>query len=74
MVWINADTRSPEELGRYLVCVSRIAPEDLGGSTRRIMILRWTETGWRLPVHFPEWINDEIQESVTHWAPLPDLP
>lgn len=72
--WIDSEKRQPDAAGRYLVCLKREAPEDLGGNSRRIAILRWTGEGWRLPVHFPTWINDEIRETVTHWMPLPKLP
>lgn len=71
--WIEANAR-PKETGHYLVCLKRVAPKDLGGNSRRVKILRWDGEKWQLPVHFPKWINDEIQETVTHWAPLPDLP
>lgn len=72
--WIDAGVKSPTEKGYYLVCLARTAPEDLGGDSKRIRILRWTGEGWRLPVHFPKWINDEINEVVTHWQALPQMP
>lgn len=73
--WISIKDALPEEPGRYLVCKKRIAPEGLGGNSIDITILRFTAEGaFRMPVHFPKWINDEIDESVTHWMPLPALP
>ena len=74
MDWISVKDRLPEVIGRYLVCVNRHASEELGGNSRRLIILRWTAEGWRMPTHFPKWINDEITEYVTHWMPLPDPP
>lgn len=72
--WIDAGEKLPTEKGQYLVCLERLAPEDLGGSSRRIRILRWTDEGWRLPRHFPEWINEALTERVTHWQALPEMP
>lgn len=72
--WIDVGKKLPIEKGYYLVCIERIAPEDLGGSSRRIKILRWTNEGLRMPTHFPKWIINEITEYVTHWQFLPALP
>ncbi len=72
--WIDASEKAPTENGRYLVCLERLASENLGGNSRSIKILRWTDEGWRLPRHFPEWINDAITERVTHWQALPEMP
>lgn len=73
--WISVKDRMPDEPGRYLVVLNRIAPEDLGGNNTRIMILKFMqEREFRYPVHFPTWINDEIKEAVTHWVPLPEPP
>lgn len=72
--WIEVKRHLPKTAGRYLVCLNRIAPQHLGGDSRRLVILRWTAEGWRLPVHFPKWLNDEITEYVTHWQPLPAFP
>lgn len=72
--WVDADKQHPKELGRYLVCLKRKGPEDLGGNYTRVMILRWTSEGWRLPHHFPEWINGEIEQQVIYWRGLPPMP
>lgn len=73
--WIDAQGQSPEKPGRYLVVLRRYAPESLGGNQCKVTILRFRPDGnFQYPVHFPDWINDEIEETITHWMPLPDLP
>lgn len=72
--WTAMINQSPKTTGRYIVCVRRLAPDDLGGNKTRITILRWLGNDWRIPTHFPDWINDEIEEYVTHWMYLPELP
>ena len=73
--WISVDDRLPEETGRYLVVKKRIAPDELGGNRTDIVILRFfVDDGFRMPTHIPDWINEEINEEVTHWMPLPDAP
>ena len=70
--WISVDDRLPEETGRYLVLKNRIAPDCLGGNRTDIVILRFfVDKGFRIPTHIPDWINEEINEEVTHWMPLP---
>ena len=52
----------------------RIAPDELGGNRTDIVILIFfVDKGFRMPIHIPDWINEEINEEVTHWMPLPDL-
>lgn len=73
--WISVDDRLPDETGRYLVVKKRIAPDELGGNRTDIVILRFfVDDGFRMPTHIPDWINEEINEEVTHWMPLPELP
>ena len=73
--WISVDDRLPEETGRYLVVKKRIAPDELGGNRTDIVILRFfVDDGFRMPTHIPDWINEEINEEVTHWMPLPQPP
>lgn len=73
--WVNIRSKSPEKPGRYLVALRRNAPESLGGNQYKVTILRFRPDGnFQYPVHFPDWINDEIEETITHWMPLPDLP
>ena len=73
--WISVDDRSPEETGRYLTVKKRIAPDELGGNRTDIVILRFfVDDGFRMPIHIPDWINEEINEEVTHWMPLPPEP
>ena len=73
--WISVDDRLPDETGRYLAVKKRIAPDELGGNRTDIVILRFfVDDGFRMPTHIPDWINEEINEEVTHWMPLPDLP
>ena len=70
--WISVDDRLPDETGRYLVVKKRIAPDELGGNRTDIVILRFfVGDGFRMPTHIPDWINEEINEEVTHWMPLP---
>ena len=70
--WISVDDRLPDETGRYLVVKKRIAPDELGGNRTDIVILRFfVDDGFRMPTHIPDWINEEINEEITHWMPLP---
>lgn len=73
--WISVDDRLPDETGRYLAVKKRIAPDELGGNRTDIVILRFfVDKGFRMPTHIPDWINEEINEEVTHWMPMPELP
>ena len=73
--WISVKDRLPDETGRYLAVKKRIAPDELGGSRTDIVILRFfVDDGFRMPTHIPDWINEEINEEVTHWMPLPQPP
>ena len=70
--WISVKDRLPDKTGRYLVLKNRIAPDCLGGNRTDIVILRFfVDKGFRMPTHIPDWINEEINEEVTHWLPLP---
>ena len=73
--WISVKDRLPDKTGRYLVLKNRIAPDCLGGNRTDIVILRFfVDKGFRMPTHIPDWINEEINEEVTHWMPLPEPP
>ena len=73
--WISVKDRLPKETGRYLVVKKRIAPDELGGNSTDIVILRFNvDDGFKMPTHIPDWINEKINEEVTHWMPLPQLP
>ena len=73
--WISVDDKLPKETGRYLAVKKRIAPDYLGGNRTDIIILRFfVDKGFRMPTHIPDWINEEINEEVTHWMPLPEPP
>ena len=73
--WISVDDRLPDKTGRYLVLKNRIAPDCLGGNRTDIVILRFfVDEGFRIPTHIPDWINEEINEEVTHWMPIPQPP
>ena len=70
--WISVEDRLPDETGRYLAVKKRIAPDELGGNRTDIVILRFfVDDGFRMPTHIPDWINEKINEEVTHWMPLP---
>lgn len=73
--WVSVETEMPKEPGHYLVVLDRKAPEDLGGDKKMVRIMRFRLDGkFQYPAHFPAWINDEIEENVTHWMPLPEAP
>ena len=42
-----------------------------GEETYRVRIMRFHEGHWLYPHHFPEWINDEMEQEVVAWMPLP---
>ena len=70
--WVSVKDRLPDETGRYLAVKKRIAPDKLGGNRTDIVILRFfVDNGFKMPTHIPDWINEEINEEVTHWMPLP---
>ena len=70
--WISVKDRLPDKTGRYLVIKNRIAQDCFGGNRTDIVILRFfVDKGFRMPTHIPDWINEEINEEVTHWMPLP---
>lgn len=70
--WISVDDRLPDETGRYLAVKKRIASDEFGGNRTDIVILRFfVGDGFRMPTHIPDWINEEINEEITHWMPLP---
>ena len=73
--WVSVLDRLPEENGRYLAVKKRIAPDKLGGNRTDIVILRFfVDDGFKIPTHIPDWINEEINEEVTNWMPLPEPP
>lgn len=73
--WISVDDRLPDKTGRYLAVKKRIAPDYLGENRTDIVILRFlVGDGFRMPTHIPNWINEEINEEVTHWMQLPKPP
>ena len=73
--WISVKDRLPDKTGRYLVIKNRIAPDYLGGNRTDIVILRFfVDKGFRMPTHIPDWINEEINDEVTHWMPIPQPP
>ena len=73
--WISVKDKLPDETGRYLAVKKRIAPDDFGGDRTDIVIIRFfADDGFRMPVHFPDWLNKKINEEVTHWMPLPQPP
>ena len=73
--WISVNDRLPDETGRYLAVKKRIASDEFGGNRTDIVILRFfVGDGFRMPTHIPDWINEEINEEITHWMPLPELP
>ena len=73
--WISVDDRLPKETERYLAVKKRIAPDYLGGNRTDSIILRFfVDKGFRMPTHIPDWINEEINEEVTHWMPIPQPP
>ena len=73
--WIPVDDRVPDATGRYLAVKKRIAPDALGGNRTDIVILRFFEdSGFKMPIHIPNWINEEINDEVTHWMLLPEPP
>ena len=73
--WVSVKDRLPDKTGRYLVLKNRIAPDCLGGNRTDIVILRFfVDKGFRMPTHIPDWINEEINEEVIYWMPLPKPP
>ena len=73
--WISVKDRLPDATGRYLAVKKRIAPDALGGNRTDIVILRFFEdSGFRMPIHIPNWINEEMNEEITYWMPLPPPP
>ena len=74
LTWVPMEDRHPKVIARYLVANRSIAPEELGGNSFSVRVMRWGGDGWRYPVHIPKEINNLIVDTVTHWMPLPELP
>ena len=73
--WIPVTERLPDETGRYLAVKKIIAPYKLGGNRTDIVILRFfVDNGFKMQTHIPDWINEEINDKVTHWMPIPQPP
>lgn len=73
-MWIPITEKLPQKTGYYLTSLSRKASEEFGGNSTSIKIMRFMGEDWRYAHHFPEWINSEIKDTVTHWMPLPKKP
>ena len=71
--WINANDRSPEKRGRYLVMLKTDGNIGFEVHEHLIRIMYFGNEGWRLPRHYPEWIHEAIKQEVTHWMPLPSV-
>lgn len=84
--WIPAGEQLPKENGRYLTVIYRqinVEPEKKGilgedGPCIRITPYYYgpdhKTRKWFLPHHSPDWINEAITDTVTHWMPLPEIP
>lgn len=73
--WIDVIDRQPENDGRYLVVLKTEGNIGFDVDKTEIRIMRFDcVNGWRLPVHFPEEINDRLNQTALCWQPLPDLP
>lgn len=76
--WIPVTERLPEENERYLTVMHRtVDPEyraEFGDDNTEVRITRYYKGEWKLPRHSPEWINDVITDTITHWMPLPEPP
>ena len=60
----------PMNSGRYYLVTLRQRFE--GEETYRVRIMRLHEGHWVYPRHFPEWINDEMEQEVIAWMPIPE--
>lgn len=73
--WIDVIDRQPENNGRYLVVLKTEGNIGFDVDKTEIRIMRFDCVNrWRLPVHFPEEINDSLNQEVLYWQPLHDLP
>jgi len=59
----------PMNSGMYLVTLRQ---KFEGKETYRVRIIRLNNGHWVLPKHFPEWINEEMEQEVLAWMPLPE--
>lgn len=62
--WADANTRPPEKAGKYL-CVYMF---DAFPDNKLVRRKRYDPAGWH--AGFESWLD----QTVTHWMPLPDLP
>jgi hypothetical protein len=67
--WVSVEERLPTEDGRYLVVLHTKQDEEERVKTT---IMRFLDGAWKYPRYVPEWLNDEITQTVTHWMPLPE--
>lgn len=61
---------APMNSGQHYIVTLRQKFE--GEETYRVRIMRLNEGHWVYPRHFPEWINDEMEQEVVAWMPLPE--
>ena len=65
--WITSG--KPMNSGMYLVTLrQKFEGEEAYG----VRIMRFINGNWMLPKHFPEWINEEIEQEVLAWCELPE--
>lgn len=65
--WITSG--KPMNSGMYLVTLrQKFEGEEAYG----VRIMRFINGNWMLPKHFPEWINEEIEQEVLAWRELPE--
>jgi hypothetical protein len=69
--WVSVEERLPAEDGRYLVVLHTKRNEEERVKTT---MMRFLDGKWKYPHYVPEWLNNEITQTVTHWMPLPELP
>ena len=65
--WITSG--KPMNSGMYLVTLRQ---KFEGEEAYRVRIMRFINGNWLLPKHFPEWINEEIEQEVLAWQDLPE--
>lgn len=65
--WITSG--KPMNSGMYLVTLrQKFEGEEAYG----VRIMRFINGNWMLPKHFPEWINEEIEQEVLAWREPPE--
>lgn len=62
------------EAGWYLAVKKELLRMSWVEAEQILQFFVFVDDGFRMPTNIPDWINEEINEEVTHWMPMPQPP